>query len=97
MNSTNTQPKIQEPFLEDDLKADMLKDDINSLVNSLSGVECNSGILLLSSGYSSFTQTHFPKSNQKEQKAGTVKKPIVRGITELEIRGRMNTHDSHIL
>lgn len=97
MNSTNTQPKIQEPFLEDDLKADMLKDDINSLVNSLSGVECNSGILLLSSGYSSFTQTHFPKSNQKEQKVGTVKKPIVRGITELEIRGRMNTHDSHIL
>ena len=97
MNSTNLQPKIQESFLEEDFITDMLKDDIHSLVNNLSGSECKSGILLLSSGYSSFTQTHFPISNQKEQKAGTAKKPIERHITELEIRGRLNTHDSHIL
>ena len=92
MNSTKSLPIIQEELFSYDKK-----DDIQALVDDLSGSACECGILMLSSGFPSFTQTHFPSTVSFEQNVGTTKKSIVRHVNELHIQGRINTHDNHIL
>lgn len=86
MNSTKSLPIIQGELFDSDKK-----DDIQALVNSLSGIECDCGILMLSSGFPSFTQTHFPSTVSFKQNVGTTKKSIVRHVNELNIHGRCRT------
>lgn len=92
MNSTKKQPIRQEGFLDFDTK-----DGIQALVNSMSDVECNRGVLLFSSGIPSFTQTHFVQSKTIIQQVGTHKKSIKRIRIEYIIKGRLNQDSNCIL
>lgn len=92
MNFTKTLPMIQEELFKHDCK-----EDIVALVNTLSGEECENGIIMLGSGIPSFMQTHYPKTYSIEQQVGTKNKPIVRKVNEICIQGCIRVHNHQIL
>ena len=86
--NVNTQPLIQEELL--DTRSDDLRSDAHDLIDSISDVQLQSGILTFSSGLPSFTQVGMPETAVKEISVGTSSRPARRSVTEYFFKGKLN-------
>ena len=83
--NVNTQPLIQGELI--DTRSDDLRSDAHDLIDSISDVQLQSGILTFSSGLPSFTQVGMPETAVKEISVGTSSRPARRSVTEYFFKG----------
>ena len=84
----NTQPLIQEEL--PDTKSEDFRADAHNLIDSISDIQLQRGILTFSSGLPSFTQVGMPETVVKEISVGTSSRPAKRSVTEYFFKGKLN-------